>query len=122
MGDQSGSMALLLGSDVAGGGRAQLPRRDTAFGASQLPGGEGLADQGADASLVSRFGSEKDSQRDGFTVWKGSDMVRRERARWWVVPVPAQCDCDCAAEGVRTAAGLHRDNRVVSISLPDHRQ
>jgi hypothetical protein len=34
----------------------------------------------------------------------------------------AQRDRDCAAEGVWTAAGLHRHNRVVNVSLADHRQ
>src|ERR1700722_10660728 len=107
-------MILLARPGGSGGIVAQLPCRDTAFGAGQLSGGEGYADQGADASLVGRFGSEKYSQRDGFSVWKGSDVVRRERARAWVVPVPA--------ERVRTAVGLHCNNRVVSIGLASHRR
>ena len=115
-------MILLVRPDGAGGIGAQLPCRDTAFGAGQLSGGEGFADQGADASLIGQFGGEKYSQRDGFSVWKGSDVVRRKRARAWVIPVPAERNRYCAAESVRTAAGLHRHNRVVSISLADHRQ
>ena len=70
--------------------------------------------------LVGWFGGEKYSQRDGFTVGEGSDVVRRERTRGLMVPVPAQRDRDCAAEGVRTAARLHHHNRVVRISLADH--
>jgi hypothetical protein len=115
-------MILLVRPDGAGGIGAQLPCRDTAFGAGQLSGGEGFADQGADASLVGWFGSEKYSQRDGFSVWKGSNVVRRERARAWVVPVPAERNRYCAAECVRTAVGLHCDNRVVSIGLASHRR
>ena len=122
MGNQPGSMILLVRPDGAGGIGVQLPCRDTAFGARQLSGGEGFADEGADTSLVGWFGSEKYSQRDGFSVWKGSDVVRREGARAWVVPVPAEGNRYCAAECVRTAIGLHSDNRVVSIGLASHRR
>ena len=97
-----------------------MPRRDSAVGASQPSCGERFADQGADASLVGRFGGEKYSQRDGFTIWKRGDVVRREGARRLMVPLAAQRDRYCAAEGVRTAAGLHRHNRVMSICLAGH--
>jgi hypothetical protein len=120
MGDQSGCMVVLLRPDVARGSGAQLPRCETAIGGGQLAGGEGFADQQADTLLVGRFGSEKHSHCHGFTVRQGCDIVRCERARRSVIPVPAQRDRDCAAESVRTAAGLHRHNRVVSISLADH--
>lgn len=70
--------------------------------------------------LVGRFGGEKYSQRDGFTVRESGDVVRRERAWGLMVPVPAQRDRDCAAKGVRAAARLHHHNRIVSISLADH--
>ncbi len=68
VGNQSGGVVLLLGPDIAGGDRSQPPSRERAVGASQLAGGQRLADQGADASLIGRFGGEKYSQRDGFTV------------------------------------------------------
>jgi folate-dependent tRNA-U54 methylase TrmFO/GidA len=61
-------MVLFVGADGARGCSAQLPSRETAIGAGQLSGGEGFADQSADASLVGWFGSEKYSQRDGFSV------------------------------------------------------
>jgi hypothetical protein len=120
MGDQSGRVVLFLRPDVAGCGGAQLPRCNSAIGTGQLSGGEGFGDEGADASLVGRLGGEKYSHCDGFTVRQGSDIVRRERAGRCVIPVPAQRDRDCAAEGVGTAAARHRHNRVVSISLADH--
>ena len=119
--NQSGGMVLFLRPDVAGGCRAQLPRRDTAIGAGQLSYGECFADQRADPSLVGRFGGEKYSQRYVFTIRKCRDIVRRETAWRFVVPVPAQRDGYCAAEGVRTTAGLHSHNRVVSICLAGHR-
>jgi hypothetical protein len=118
--DQSGCMVLFLRPDVASGSGAQLPRCDSAIGAGQLPGREGFGDEGADAPFVGWFGGEKYSHCHGFTVRQGGDIVRRERAGRCVIPVPAQRDRDCAAEGVGAAAGRHRHNRVVSISLADH--
>jgi hypothetical protein len=70
------------------------------------------ADERTDALLVRRVGSEKHSQGDGFTPWEAGDIMRREWAWRWMVPMPAQRNRDCAAESLGTAARLHRDNSV----------
>ena len=120
MGNKSGGVVLFVGPDVARGRRSQLPRRESAVGASKLSGSEGFGDQRANASLVGRFGGEKYSQRDGFSVRKSSDVVRCEGARRLMVPVPAQRDRDCAAKGVSAATRLHHHNRVMSVCLANH--
>ena len=98
-----------------------MPGGDSAVGTSQLSCGERLADERTDALLVRRVGSEKHPQRDGFTAWEAGDVMRREWAWRWMVPMPAQRNRDCAAESLGTAARLHRDNSVMDEGFANHR-
>jgi hypothetical protein len=47
--------------------------------------------------------------------------MRREWAWRWMVPMPAQRNRDCAAQSLRTAARLHRDNSVMDEGFASHR-
>lgn len=113
-------MLLLVSVNIARGVGLQAPGGNPPVRPAQPAAGKRTSDQGPDPVFVGRLGGEQDPNFEALADRRNRRVVRRQRTRRLMVPVPAQRNGYRATERAGVCPGLDRHNGVMSVGFARH--
>ena len=106
-------MVALLWADLAGSFGRNPPLGEATVGGQDLAGRERLGDATPDLGFIAGLSSEEHSEPNDVAVALGGGVMRRKRARWRVLPAPAERHRDRSSRSARILLALHGQDRIV---------